>query len=266
VVAVVDLEDERVVAGAVVLAIVLVGVLVTGVAGVSLSITGRAVLLVALLVGLVATGIAYRTLPSLGMLAVALAFLTGVYVASTWGTSLPVAAVVAIVLMSVVVGIVYRIQEGGFAVPRRTITVALAVLVVLSVGTVGVDLAVGGVDYDVDIYGSVVFSADRTYTVGAVTATSTSFLREPIDYPSVEVCMYLGDGRQRLGYVYEGESGYFPTSVPGNSNTTSDINVILTQSQRDAVPNQLELERATSCPANRTDPGIVVAVPGSVSG
>jgi hypothetical protein len=161
-----------------------------------------------------------------------------------------------------VIGVVYRVQEGGLAIPRRTVTVVLAVLVVLSVGTVGVDIATGGVEYDVDVYGAVVFSADRTYTVGSVTASSNSFMREPVDYPTVQSCLYLGDGRQRLASVYEGASGYFPTSVPGNSNTTSNINVVLTQSQREAVPNQLELERATSCPANRSEAGIVVAVPG----
>ncbi|MFB6150603.1 MAG: hypothetical protein ABEJ40_02230 [Haloarculaceae archaeon] len=256
-------SDELTGTVAAVVATAVVAVLVYPETLVSLSITGRAVLLGVLLVSLLVIAATFRLQATVGILAFAAAFAVGMYTPIAYGYGGGAGFVVMIPLVIVVSVVIYQIQDGNLWLTRRTAAVVLAVLLVGSAAFVGVDLSVGDVDYEVTVNeGLDVPAREQTQfvTVGESTARSTSFLREPAEYPDVRACLYTESGVTDLTWQYDGGAGAFGRSVPGNGERTVDLQVLLNETQVKTLPDELPVERADACPDSRADPGIVIVV------
>lgn len=229
----------------------------------SLSITVRAVLLTLYLIAVVVLAASYPVGSGVGVVAIIAGFLAGIYGGYALGVPGPQGAVIAIGVMAAITIVLYLIQEGQLYMSRRAAHALVAVLIVVTVAFVGVDLQHGPVTYELTVEDSVAAPSDAgVLTVGQVTATNDHVFREAADYPDLTVCLYAGEGRQEVGWLYEGGASFLGRTVPGEGTRTVPLQVVFGPDQADQVTGTLPVERREACPAERDGHGIVVA-PGS---
>lgn len=229
-----------------------------------LSITVRALLFLGLaLVGLCWTAAPGRRqdIPALTMTAALIAFL--LYSVIQFEISLLVVIFGTVASLVGVPVLVYGIQSGRLALAGSTVRYATLGLLLLSAGLVGMDLAVGEVQYTASLDEAVTLGNDSrnvtTVTIGSAAATNTFLLREPVNFPSTEACIYTGEQRVDTGVFYRADGEVFHTSVAPRGTIETRMNLRVGSETATAVSGPIPIERAEDCaPADGGPPRILI--------
>lgn len=239
-----------------------------------LSLTGRAVLLgLAVVVFLVGAGVNLWK-EAFGLAAVTALFFSAGYVVLAFDVGMGTGAMVVLGSFWLAIGLAYLLHEGWLALSAVEARYALLVVLLVAVAFVGADLQYSEVVYDVELRDEVTVTVanygddplGQQVVLGTATATNTFAFREPVAFPDLRVCVYSPGRMADRGVFYDDGSSPFLRSVGGYGTLTTNVTIGLTGEEATVLRGTLPVERADSCPDERDEPGIVVAVPEAMGG
>ncbi len=168
---------------------------------------------------------------------------------------------VLLVSAALLIGLGYLVRERDIAPSRRTAQYAVLAIALVAVALIGADVVASGVSTEMTVPDQTSIDDDGQVIVGTLTMDNRFVFREPIDVPSTFACLYVPGMEYEMRPTpvqFRVDSERVPDSLAGSATVTAQMQVRLTEEERTAIDEPIQLERADDCQAERTGPRIVV--------